>query len=313
MAKQVEAYYQRLFEDAPIGIYRSTPEGKIIDANKTLVDMLGYPNLQSLMEVNLSDLFVDPQKRLEEISLLKKSGMVNSFEIQFRRQDGDIICVRDTVRVIQGEDGSPSLHEGVLEDVTERVQAKKALFKSRSRVEAERAQRQLAETLREIANLITGSLEFDNVTQQVFDNLGRLLPFDSAGLILLHPDGDLRMVASCGIQNPERVQSLRIKLEDDPLTRHIIETQKPLLLDNVTDDSRFRNYGEVSSIKNWLGVPLIVREEAIGILALDSKSAIVYQDREIELAFTLASQIATAIENARLFEAERQKAVLQTQ
>ena len=307
MVNSTEKYYQNLFEDTPIGIYRSTPDGKIINANKVMLRMLGYPDIESLMAVHVSDLFLRKEDYEKERKLLIKEGKVKSFEFQLRRKDGEIIYVRDTMHITRDKKGNALFYDGVLEDVTERVRAKKALVESRSRIEAERAQRQLAETLREVSNLISGSLEFEEVTQQIFQNLKHLLPLDSSSLILQKGDGYV-IAAVEGFEYPKKLEFMRINLENDPLTQEIIQTQKPLLIHNATEDPRFRNYGEAKSVKSWLGVPLIARKRVIGILTLDSLISNVYRDREIQIAFTLASQIAVALENAALFEDERQRA-----
>jgi diguanylate cyclase (GGDEF)-like protein/PAS domain S-box-containing protein len=307
MKTQPEAYYQRLFENAPIGIYRSTPEGNFIDANKALLSLLGYEDFRSLSTINIAELFVNPQARDEEQARLDRDGKVTSFEFQLRRKDGSIISVRDTASAVKNDCGEVIFYDGVLEDVTERVQAKAALLESHSRIEAEQAQRQLAENLREIANLISSSLEFEKVTQRIFRNLKRLIPFDSASLIL-EQNGQFTVAATSGFLQSEKLNNLRIDIQKDPLTQQVIETQLPLLLDNATDDPRFQNYSKSRSVKNWLAVPLITRHQVIGILTLDNSTPNAYREREIQVAFTLASQIAGALENARLFENERQKA-----
>lgn len=307
MSKQTEAHYQRIFEDAPIGMYRSTPDGKIVDANKALMDMLSYPDLESLKKVPVIDLFVDPKKRAEIISLHVKTDKISFFEYQLKRKDGTVISVRDTSSVIKDKNGNPLYFEGVLEDITERVQAKRELQKTRSRVETERAQRLLAETLHDIANLIAGTLEFDEVIQQIFRNLERLIPFDSAALIL-YQNEKLQIVAGHNIPNIEKLSTLEIDIRDDMVSCQIIETRQPLILNHPTKNHHFKNYGESTIIKSWLGVPLVARNVAIGLLTLDSAIPNVYKEKEMQIVLTLASQIAVAIENARLFSEERRRA-----
>jgi diguanylate cyclase (GGDEF)-like protein/PAS domain S-box-containing protein len=307
MENHNEAYYQRIFEDAPIGMYRSTPDGKLVDGNKALVDMLGYPDLESLKKVDLADLYVDPKKRVEKIELHLKSKNIRSLEIQLRRRDGATILVQDTARVFRDEDGNPIYFEGVLEDITERVQAERVLQKTRRKVETERAQRMLAETLRDIANLITGTLELDKVIQQIFMNLERLISFDSASLFLFQ-DEKIQIVAAHKIDNIEDLRSQQFSLREDPITRQIAETRQPIILNNPLTYPYFKNYGKNHHLKSWLGVPLIARNKVIGQLTLDSSEPYRYKEPEMQIALALASQIAVAIENARLFTEERHRA-----
>jgi len=302
-----DAYYQRIFENSPIGIYRSTPEGNLIDGNKALVDMLGYPDLETLKKVDLIDLYVDPKKRAEKVELHLKTNKIVSLEFQLRRMDGAIIYVQDTARVVRDEDGNPIHYEGVLEDITESVQAEHELQKTRDRVEVERAQRMLAETLHDIANLITRTLDFDDVIQQIFKNLKRLIPFHSASLILFQDD-EIHITAGQNIDNIDYLKSQRFKLSDDPISRQIIETRQPVIINSPLDFTYFRNYGQSKNLKSWLGVPLIAHNEVIGQLTLDSSVPYSYKEPELQIVSTLASQIAVAIDNARLYTEQRQRA-----
>ena len=307
MRKTTEAYYQRIFEDAPIGIYRTTIEGKILDANKTFAEIVGFPNPESVIDINISNLFVNPKKRTELISQHLSTHKVGSFKCNLKCKDGKLITVRETFNVIRDDDGTPIYLEGILEDTTERAQSERDLENIRNRIEEERAQRLLADTLRDIANLITGTLDFKEVIQQIFKNLGRLIPFDSAALILYRNE-KLQIVAGHGIPNIEELSQLEIEIKDDIFSRQIIETRQPLILNNPTSNPHFKNYGKNEFIQCWLGIPLIARNISIGILTLDSASLNEYKEPEMQIALTLASQIAAAIENARLFNEERRRA-----
>ena len=166
MEINTEDYYQRIFEDAPVGIYRSTPDGRLVDANQALVEMLGYPNLETLKQVDLVDLYIAPKVRADKLALQLQTDKTVTLTFQLRRKDGAIITVQDTTRAFNDDNGNPIYYEGILQDITQRVQAEQELQKTRTRVEEERAQRLLADTLRDIANLITGTLELDEVIQQ---------------------------------------------------------------------------------------------------------------------------------------------------
>jgi PAS domain S-box-containing protein/putative nucleotidyltransferase with HDIG domain len=118
-----EAHYQSLFDNAPIGLYRTTLTGQIVDVNPALVKMLGFPDRQSLLKANATELHVDHQDRLREIELLQRDGVLRDFETQLRRYDGTIIWVRDNVRAILDEDGRKMFFLGSLEDVSQRKRA----------------------------------------------------------------------------------------------------------------------------------------------------------------------------------------------
>jgi PAS domain-containing protein len=56
--------YQALFERVPMGLYRTTPTGKILDVNSAMVEILRFPDAQSLLGVDARSLWVNPDQRL---------------------------------------------------------------------------------------------------------------------------------------------------------------------------------------------------------------------------------------------------------
>lgn len=114
-----EQRYRSLFEGIPIGLYITTPAGRIIDANPALVRMLGYPDKQTLLGMPASDLFANPADREYERSLLEDDGLVRNYETRLKRSDGRLIWVRDTCRAIRDQSGVIQCFEGSLQDITE--------------------------------------------------------------------------------------------------------------------------------------------------------------------------------------------------
>src|SRR6266567_329152 len=74
--KEAERRYLTLFNDLPIGLWKSTPEGKIMDANPAAAQMLGYPDGEALSLVNAIDLYVDPADRKRWQSLIGRDDAV---------------------------------------------------------------------------------------------------------------------------------------------------------------------------------------------------------------------------------------------
>lgn len=127
--------YRSLFEGAPVGIYRSTPTGKILEANPALIEMLGYPNRESLLATPAADLYADPAERYRWQDAMEREGAVHTNEVQFRRRDGKIIWVRDIARAVRDNRGHVLHYEGMWEDSTQRKQSEEELGKLSSAVE----------------------------------------------------------------------------------------------------------------------------------------------------------------------------------
>lgn len=122
-----ERRYRTLFEGVPVGLYRSTPGRKLLDANPSMVNMLGYPNLHDLRGTDVNELYVKPETLRHWETVMEEQGIVRSFEARLRRHDGEIIWVRDTARAILDDDGKLLHYEGSLEDITERKRTEAAL------------------------------------------------------------------------------------------------------------------------------------------------------------------------------------------
>jgi PAS domain S-box-containing protein/putative nucleotidyltransferase with HDIG domain len=114
-----EARYRALFQNLPVGMYRSTPSGRIVDANPALVQLLGYPNREALLRVPLQNLYADPTRRPTFVAEIERAGYVTDFEATLRRADGALVWVRTSARMERDADGQVSCYEGIVVDITE--------------------------------------------------------------------------------------------------------------------------------------------------------------------------------------------------
>ena len=131
--RESEACYRSLFDGMPVGLYRSTPEGQLLDANPALVEMPSYQDREVLVADNAADLYVDAENRRLWRDLMERDGVVHGFEVRFRRRDGAVIWVQNTARVVRDAEGRVLYYEGSIEDISERVQAEEV----RARLEEE--------------------------------------------------------------------------------------------------------------------------------------------------------------------------------
>jgi PAS domain S-box-containing protein len=127
--------YRSLFEGVPVGIYRSTPRGEILDANPALVELLGYRDLQSLLAANATTFYVDLAERSRWQHALEQADGAHHHECQFLRRDGTITWVREVARAVRDNDGHVLHYEGTWEDITQRKQSEEGLRELSSAVE----------------------------------------------------------------------------------------------------------------------------------------------------------------------------------
>ncbi len=130
IAREAETRYRTLFEGVPVGLYRATLSGQILDANPALIQLLGFHSRESLMAVNLRDIHTDPKSRRAFLTRLEREGEVHDLELQWKRYGGQIITVRKGARPVRDSSGRLLHYEGVVEDITERKRARHELQES---------------------------------------------------------------------------------------------------------------------------------------------------------------------------------------
>jgi diguanylate cyclase (GGDEF)-like protein len=175
--------------------------------------------------------------------------------------------------------------------------------------EAERQQRQESETLREAALALTTSLDRNEVVGRILSQLQQVVHYDSASVQLLKGDR-LEIIGGRGFPNLPELLGLSFPVEGDNPNRQVVHTRAPFILqDAPAVYERFRQEPIVQmGIRSWLGVPMLVGERLVGMIALDKKEPNFYTREHARLALAFATQAAIVIENARLFEVERRRA-----
>jgi two-component system NtrC family sensor kinase len=123
-----EKDYKTLFENVRSGIYVSTKEGKFLDANKALLDMLGYESKEEFLKINIAtDLYLNPEDRRRWQEMIERDGYVKDYEVDFKRKDGKAISVLHTAHVRYDQHGKVIGYEGMNVDQSQRKKMEKEL------------------------------------------------------------------------------------------------------------------------------------------------------------------------------------------
>ncbi|MDX1644421.1 MAG: PAS domain S-box protein, partial [Thermoanaerobaculia bacterium] len=129
-----ENRYREMFEHSVAGMYRSSAEGRLLDANQALADILGYHSVDELYELDLGrDVYADPEERDRLLARVERDDVVSEIEIELKRRDGSTLTALGSMRGIRDTDGRLSVMEGTLIDISERRRATRSLLASEQR------------------------------------------------------------------------------------------------------------------------------------------------------------------------------------
>ncbi len=121
--REAEEKYRVLFEDAVVGIFQATPDGRLLHINRAFATMHGYESPAELLAETSDgahEPLVSAEKLKEWAQVLETHGTIRGSEIQVRCKDGTRKWFLASIRAARSADGKVVLHEGSVEDITER-------------------------------------------------------------------------------------------------------------------------------------------------------------------------------------------------
>ncbi len=128
-----ENKYKTIFENSPLGIFRSTPEGRFLEVNSALAEMLGYATPKEVLENIYSiaeQIYVDSKKRDPIVQKQLSVQGIERYFNRYKKKDGSIFVANLYLKTIRDEKGDPLFFEGIVEDVTDKMQLETALQES---------------------------------------------------------------------------------------------------------------------------------------------------------------------------------------
>jgi PAS domain S-box-containing protein len=169
----------------------------------------------------------------------------------------------------------------------------------------EHAIRHETEILRDANIALTQNLSLERVLETLLDYLARLVPYDSANVMLC--DTEQRFIISAlrryeGFQNIKDTRAIVFDGQSNALLRQIYTTKQSLIVPDTGDEPGWEFRAGADHVRNWMGVPLVTSGKVIGLYSVDKVEPDFFKPTHVRLAETLAAQAATAIQNAQLFE-----------
>jgi PAS domain S-box-containing protein len=164
--REKELRFTELFETLQEGVYFSTPEGHLLDANPALVAMLGYDKKEDLLAVNAGGLNPDEGQQPVLGRALDDRGGVRTREVKLRRKDGSSATFLDSSRAVWDTSGKVIRYQGTLVDITE----KRAM--ERQLLQQEEFRQRLLESFPDLILVIDLDERYTFVSSRIKDLLG---------------------------------------------------------------------------------------------------------------------------------------------
>ncbi len=324
-----EHRYRSLFENSRDAIFISTRAGQFVDLNPAGVELFGYDESE-VTKINVRQVYAEHTDRDITLQNLEARGFLKDYPLRMRRKDGSEIDAIITSNLWLEDESKEVGYQGIIRDVTERRRIEAELEKYQHHLEdlvqirteqvavelaeRQRAQEELQQRIRQLSSLNemakTVSVITDlNVTLEllagsVTDLFGASAVFIT---VLDRERSQVRLLAAyAGSLQFEPFVGQQFDLDELPGFRQVADQQIPLVIEDPQNSPLLpgiRNPLEILESQELLLVPLRVHNDVIGVMLVNSNWAErKFGAEEIILAETVASQIATAIQNERLFQ-----------
>ncbi|MBL8098801.1 MAG: GAF domain-containing protein, partial [Anaerolineales bacterium] len=158
-----------------------------------------------------------------------------------------------------------------------------------------------SETLRESVSIVVETLDKSEAIDRILEQLEKVIPFNSASVQLLD-ESTLEIVSTRGLEPKSEHIGMKFEINKEEPANALLHGEAPyVLIDDVQVSTSVFTEDMHSKIHAWMAIPLRVKGQLIGIIALDGYEVGQFKKSDAELALTYANQVAIAIENARLF------------
>lgn len=157
-----------------------------------------------------------------------------------------------------------------------------------------------AELLREWTAILAASLEFNRLFESILTAISDLIPNDSASIFIANPLGEMTIVATRGIPEPQNF--IGRTLSKGQKWHSSDDAREATIIGDVSNNPLFEKWEGTEYIRSWMGIPLTSQDKIIGYISLDSRKLNAFTRRDATTGQTFANSAAIALGNARLYQ-----------
>jgi PAS domain S-box-containing protein len=303
--KESEEKYRTLFEGSKEPLFITTKDGRFVDLNRAIVELLGYDNKEELMKIgSMSQLYSNPKDPSRIQDILSKQDYVEDVEQELRRKDGERIYALVTASTRKDSKGNVIGYKVTIKDITDLKRAEEELQREKRAVQKLAEER---EVVAKIGRTISSTLEIDKVYRSFAEEVRRIIPFDRISVDMIYSDrGGFSTPYALGkgaeSSRPEEIIPLA-----GSATEEVVRTRASLLL-QTEDTGDLRDslsqplHTFQAGFRSLMAIPLISQDRVIGTLNLYSLKSNAYTNANLTLAESIGAQIAGTIASVQLYE-----------
>jgi PAS domain S-box-containing protein len=287
--RESEDRFRNLYENSPIGIYRTSPDGKILLANSKIVEMLGYSSYDELANINVKQSgYAGDYTRDDFIFLLEKNGEITGYETTWHKKNNEIVHVRENAKAIKDSTGKILYYDGTVEDINDRKKVELALNHRLEQLQFLNSLSDKVNTFIDLESIydeaINGILDHrfaDKTSLHLYDDKECKFLFYNTGafsdnFVLFSNNYELWQ------NNKNSPESIRIAdINTDPLTKD------------------YNKLFVSESIRALTIIPMITKSKLIGKFVLYFNKQHEFSTDDLTLVETIANQIAFTIERTK--------------
>ena len=297
--RQAEEKFRSIFESIAEGIFRITPDGRLILANPAMARMLGYPSPPALLEEVVDvqrQLFVEPDHWVRSWRRLEKANEPRRLEEQFRRKDGSICWQAVKVRAVQDVSGQVAYYEGSAEDITEHKQAERrqGVQYAMGRILAEA--RNLAEAAPRILQAACADSTYQTSAFWSVDAHAQLLRCAA----FWPPGSEHTAFAQATWQSTFR--------RGEGLTGRVWQSGQPVSFADVAGECQCPRaaVAQAAGLRSAFAIPIKLDQDVLGVLEFFSLEPHALDEQLLQMFAVIGSQIGQFLGRRRLEENLRQ-------
>jgi PAS domain S-box-containing protein len=245
-----------------------------------------------------------PEDRVRILTRLDEATRTGHLDEEFRIVRPDHVVSWVSVRGFPVRDSAGAIRRlvGVSQDISARKSAEEQMAKNLTLAESAWAE---ADAFRKTTLALTQNLKMDCVLDTLLESLLKLIPCESARVLLV--ETDTRLFLQREIQKPETNRRSpkcpeTIEARDSHFLMRVLATKNSVLISDTSEEPEWSGFKGHAHMRSWLCVPLVASQQILGLLSLGDTHAHFFTHEHLRLAKSLAIPAAVAIQNARLYE-----------